>query len=74
MNRLDPDDDYAYHPLNRPPVRDYRLAVCHWCHELIAPKAEREFNGWDYHADCLPLSVIEGQEAEARADEARDGR
>lgn len=65
---LDPDDDYAYDRTNQP-SRDM-TPVCRGCREFVSGTPV-EFNGWDWCADCLPLSVVAGREQEARADERK---
>lgn len=57
-------------PINDIENEDYsEVEVCHHCRELIHPGKETEFNGWFWHHMCLPLSVINGREQEARDNE-----
>jgi hypothetical protein len=61
-------------PINDPENEDMsEVEVCRGCRELIEPGTEREFNDWFFHSRCLPVSVIEGREMEAR-DAERDGK
>jgi hypothetical protein len=50
------------------------VECCHYCHELIEPSTDIEWNGWSWHADCVPSHVLFGREQEARNDERRDDR
>jgi len=60
-------------PINDPDNEDLsEVECCRHCRELIEPGTEVEFNGWSFHANCLPMSVVEGRMYALAADERRD--
>ena len=38
------------------------VECCHACRELIEPGTDIEWNGWFWHADCVPSHVLFGRE------------
>jgi hypothetical protein len=47
------------------------VECCHACRELIEPGTDVDWNGWFWHADCVPSHVLFGLEQAAREDEAK---
>ena len=46
-------------PVNYPDASDIaELAICRHCQDHIRPGAEVIWNGWTWHARCLPMLVL----------------
>ena len=59
-------------PINDPDNADLsEVECCRHCRELIEPGCDQEWNGYFWHADCLPAHVYFGREQAARDDEAK---
>ena len=45
-------------PINDPDNADLsEVECCRHCRELIEPGCDQEWNGYFWHADCLPAQV-----------------